>query len=93
MSGWTLQLLIDCDIAVLARCGRYPCDNSQELNLDRLKTKFGPDSSAMHKDLVSRIRCSKCGNDQIRLTYAPKSAKVEQLRSGEGPGAPTESLH
>jgi hypothetical protein len=72
MVGWTLQLLIDCDIAVLARCGRDRCDNHQELDLDRLKAKYGPDSSAMRKDLLARMRCSKCGNDKIGLSYSPR---------------------
>jgi hypothetical protein len=31
--GWTIQLLIDCDIVVEARC---PCQNVQDINLAAL---------------------------------------------------------
>ena len=72
MSGWTVQLLIDCDIVVSARCGRAVCDNHQELNLNRLSDKLGSEASALHRDLAARMRCTKCGNDQIKLTYAPR---------------------
>jgi hypothetical protein len=72
MAHWTIQLLIDCDIVVSARCGEGSCDNQHELNLLRMKAKLGPEASAMHKDLTSRMRCSKCGNDKIRLNYSPR---------------------
>ena len=78
MSGWTVQLLIDCDIVVSARCGRVVCDNHQELNLNRLSDRLGPDASALEKDLAKRMRCVKCGNDQIRLSYAPRPNRIPQ---------------
>lgn len=76
MSGWTVQLLIDCDIVVSAECDRVACDNHQELNLNRLSDKFGPQASALEKDIAPRMRCSKCGNDRVRLSYAPRQMVV-----------------
>jgi hypothetical protein len=78
MSGWTVQLLIDCDIVVSARCSRVVCDNHEELNLNRLSDKFGPEASALHKDLAARMRCTKCGNDQVKPTYAPRPMVAAQ---------------
>ena len=52
MSGWTVQLLIDCDIAVTVRCA---CQNTQQLNLATLKDKLGPDAQVMHS---SRPDCA-----------------------------------
>jgi hypothetical protein len=72
MSGWTVQLLIDCDIVVSARCNNVVCDNYQELNLNRLSDKFGSEASALEKDIAPRMRCSKCGHDRVRLSYAPR---------------------
>jgi len=78
MSGWTVQLLIDCDIVVSAHCDRVTCDNRQELNLNRLSDKFGPQASALEKDIAPRMRCSKCGFDRVRLTYAPRPTLVHR---------------
>ena len=76
MNHWTVQLLIDCDIVVSARCGEESCRRHSELNLMRLKTKLGPDASAMHKDLAPRLRCKKCGNGKVGLGYSPKRERT-----------------
>lgn len=80
MAHWTIQLLIDCDIVVSARCGEGSCDNQHELNLLRMKAKLGPEASAMHKDLARKMRCSKCGNDKIRLSYSPRDQGIAGSR-------------
>jgi hypothetical protein len=80
MSGWTVQLLIDCDIAVTVRCA---CQNVQQLNLASLKDKLGPDASAMHSDLAPRLRCTECGNRAVVLQYAPKMVKRSPLIGGQ----------
>ena len=80
MSHWTIQLLMDCDIVVSAHCRQQSCDCRQELNLVRLKEKLGPDASAMHKDLAPRLRCTKCGNDKIELSYSPKDQRTARVQ-------------
>jgi hypothetical protein len=85
--GWTVQLLIDCEIVVEARC---PCQNAQHINLAALKDRLGPDAQEMHSDLAPRMRCVKCGNTLITLNYSPKAARVAvrqdvaQERAGAG---------
>lgn len=82
MNAWTVQLLIDCDIVVSARCGAQSCDAKSELNLIRLKTTLGPETSALNKDLAPRFRCKKCGSAKVELSYSPKrerTADSEQL--------------
>lgn len=71
MSGWTVQLLIDCDIAVTVRC---TCQNVLQLNLATLKDKLGPDAQVMHGDLAPRLHCMKCGSRKVSLHYAPKAS-------------------
>jgi len=71
-AGWTVQLLIDCDIAVTVRCA---CQNLQQLNLEALRDKVGPDAPAMHSDLAPKLRCPKCGNKSLSLNYAPRVDK------------------
>lgn len=75
MPAWTVQLLIDCDIAVTVRCA---CQNTQQLNLAPLKEKLGPDAPAMHGDLAPRLRCTKCGSRIVALQYAPRLEKRVQ---------------
>ena len=85
--GWTVQLLIDCDIVVEARC---PCQNVQHINLAALKGRLDPDAPAMHSDLAPRMRCVRCGNTSITLNYSPKAPRtavrrdVAQERAGVG---------
>jgi hypothetical protein len=83
MSGWTVQLLIDCEIAVTVRC---VCQNAQQLNLATLKDKLGPDAQVMHGDLAPKLHCLKCGNRNVSLHYAPKATKqrVPHIRSDYG---------
>ena len=82
MSGWTVQLLIDCEIAVTARCRHPACENQQNLNLEALKDKLGPDAYAMHGDLAPKMRCAKCGNKGISLSYSPRAPKASAYLEG-----------
>jgi hypothetical protein len=71
MSGWTVQLLIDCDIVVEAHCS---CRSSYPINLAAIRDQLGPDAGAMNNDLAPRIRCKKCGNKGVTLNYSPRSS-------------------
>lgn len=77
MSGWTVQLLIDCDIVVEARCS---CENSQPINLVAVRDQLGPDASATNNDLAPRIRCKKCGNNGVTLNYSPRPPRAAARR-------------
>lgn len=83
MSGWTVQLLIDCDIVVVARCPHPACENQQALNLESLKDKLGPDAQAMHGDLAPKMRCTKCGNKSIALSYSPRTPRAIATQNRE----------
>ena len=75
MNHWTIQLLIDCDIVLSARCGSQSCDSHQKLDLMQLKTELGPEASAMQKDLAPIIRCPKCDNEKVGLSYSPRAQR------------------
>ena len=79
MNQWTIQLLIDCDIVVSARC-LLSCDSQQELDLVRLKAELGPEASAMYRDLAPRMRCSKCSSDKIALSYSPRHKRTAESK-------------
>ena len=71
--GWTIQSLIEADMAVTAFCQTSPCHHSQRLNLEFLRAKLGPDAPAMHDDLKPKLRCMKCRSKKVGLTYTPAS--------------------
>jgi hypothetical protein len=91
--GWTLQLLIDCDIVVTARCKQLSCDNSQELNLQALKTKLGPAALVMHNDLAPKMRCSRCGKNNIGLSYSPREPRRDSSHLIHSQGAAALEAH
>jgi hypothetical protein len=37
----------------------------------KLRDKLGPDAPAMADDLISKLRCAKCGGKAVGLIYAP----------------------
>lgn len=79
ISGWTVQLLIDCEIAVTACCRGPAWKNQQNLNLEALKDKLGSDAYAMHGDLAPKMRCAKCGNKGISLSYSPRRPRLPSI--------------
>lgn len=71
MPGWTVQSLITAKMTVRAHCQRSLCNHHQQLDLDMLKARLGPDAPAMTDDLKPRLKCSKCGSKAIGLIYSP----------------------
>ncbi|MER8882581.1 hypothetical protein [Mesorhizobium sp. M0816] len=69
--GWTFQSLIDENVQVTAHCHRAPCHHRQELDLAKLRARFGPDAPAMADDLIPKLRCAKCGGKRVGLIYTP----------------------
>ncbi|MER8434268.1 hypothetical protein [Mesorhizobium caraganae] len=49
--GWTLQSLIDDKMKVTAYCHNPACHYNQELDLAKLRDRFGSDAPAMEWDI------------------------------------------
>ncbi|TPN11746.1 hypothetical protein FJ971_10090 [Mesorhizobium sp. B2-1-2] len=81
---WTIQSLIDERMRVTAYCSS--CHHSQDLDLEELKARLGPDAPAMEWDLRPKLRCSQCQSKKVTLIYAPNS----NLMSGMGKAHPEE---
>ncbi|PZV37597.1 hypothetical protein [Mesorhizobium kowhaii] len=71
--GWTFQSLIDGKMTVTAFCHYAPCNNSQPLDLVKLRDRFGPDAPA--DDLVRKLKCGRCGSRKVGLIYTPPGAR------------------
>ena len=70
--GWTVQTLIDGNMAIEVYCHNPRCHHAG-LNLRLLKEKLGPDAPAMAFDITEKLRCSKCGGKKLGLIYSPDS--------------------
>ncbi len=68
---WTLQTLIDERMTVRAYCHNFRCHHSQNLDLEALRDRLGPDAPAMADDLIPKLKCGKCGERKIGLIYTP----------------------
>jgi len=70
--GWTFQELIDARMTVTAFCNNPACHHKQELDLVKLRDRFGADAPAMEWDLRPKLRCAKC--DGVDLVYTPDTS-------------------
>ncbi|KQU77687.1 hypothetical protein ASD12_17970 [Mesorhizobium sp. Root102] len=77
--AWTPQRLIDEKMKVRAYCHRSSCNHSQDLDLEKLKARLGPDAPAMADDLIPKLRCTKCGGKEVGLIYSPDPDKVSGM--------------
>jgi hypothetical protein len=59
--------MIEHGYTLRANCHDPLCFHSQQLDLERLKERLGPDHSTMHDALTPKLRCSK----EIGLTVSP----------------------
>lgn len=73
MAKWTIQSLIDDNMKLHAYCHEPSCRHHQSLDLVKLRDRLGPDAPAMADDLITRLRCSKCGGKKIGLIYSPET--------------------
>ena len=71
--GWTVQSLIDGNMAIEVYCHNPKCRHHSGLDLEAVKTKLGPDAPAMADDLEPKLRCSKCRGKKVGLIYSPKT--------------------
>ncbi|TPM53284.1 hypothetical protein FJ959_22415 [Mesorhizobium sp. B2-2-4] len=76
---WTVQTLIDGKMHLRAYCHRSSCNHSQDLDLQLLKAKLGPDAPAMADDLIPKLRCARCGGKAVGLIYSPDPDKVSGM--------------
>lgn len=91
--GATIQSLIDGGVILSAYCHRPACAHSQDLNLVKLRERFGPDFGAMHDDLVPKLRCSKCGSKQVGLIHNPNYSRMDRERQERDAVAPKKNLY
>lgn len=78
----TIQDMIDRRERLFAHCeGGNNCFHSQQLDLEALKAKLGPDHGAMHDDLVPLLRCKKCGSKKVGITVHPDTSPKNNLAS------------
>ena len=70
-NGWTFGSLLANDMRVTALCQNSQCNHIQRLDLLALPVRFGSDTSSMYDDLVPRLKCLKCGDRRLGLTYTP----------------------
>lgn len=52
-------------------CENLACRHSAEADLPAIAAKLGADHSAMHHDLVPKLRCSVCGGKDISVRLQP----------------------
>jgi hypothetical protein len=78
----TIQEVIDRRDRIFAHCaGGNNCFHSQQLDLEALKAKLGPDHGAMHADLTPLLRCKKCGSKKVGITVHPNTSPTGKLAS------------
>ncbi|WP_292167178.1 hypothetical protein [Mesorhizobium sp.] len=81
--GWTFQSMIDAKMTVTAFCHWSPCNHSQKLDLAQLRDRYGPDAPAMADDLISKLKCNRCGGTAVGVIYTPDT-KPDAYRKAEG---------
>ena len=70
---WTLTELIAEDMTITAHCQSAGCHHKQNVDLQWLAAKWGPDARAMAADIAPRLTCSKCGGKDVSLIYSPRT--------------------
>ena len=72
--GWTFQELIDARMTVTAFCNNPACHHKQELDLVKIRGRFGADAPAMEWDIRPKLRCKKCNGNDVGLVYTPDTS-------------------
>ena len=74
--AWTVQALIDGGMEITAYCEDPDCRHTQPVDLVRFRDRFGPDAPMMRRDVLPRLRCSKCGGKNIDIKLSPGQTLV-----------------
>lgn len=69
----TIQDMIDGGYSITAYCHNTRCGHHAVIDLRMTRERLGPDHGAMHDDLVPKLRCARCGGEQIGLIVTPGS--------------------
>lgn len=69
----TVGALIDNAHNLRAYC--CSCRHCVKLDLEALAIQIGGDHGTMHNDLVSKLKCSKCGSKNIALILSSKETE------------------
>lgn len=69
--GWRFQSLIGDQMTVTAYCHNRRYHHKQELDLAKLRDRFGPDAPAVEWDIRPKLRCKKCEGKNVGLIYTP----------------------
>jgi hypothetical protein len=75
LSLTTIGGLIDNGYVLRASCNAPKCRHCARLDLEALATKLGRDHGSLHKDLVPKLKCSKCGSKSIALILSSKETE------------------
>jgi hypothetical protein len=79
VNHWTWQTLIEGRMTLTAFC--HACNHSQDIDLAKLRDKYGPDASAMRDDVLPKLKCARCESTDIGLTYTPDTSPRGDLAS------------
>lgn len=75
-----LGVLIDEGYTLTAYCGSWiggkTCGHNLQLDLEYLASRLGRDHSTLHKNLVPKLKCSKCGAKGTPGNDSPISLKL-----------------
>jgi hypothetical protein len=82
--GRTIRDMIEAGESLWVTCHNPLCGKSAELDVAALADRLGPDHGAMHDDLVTKFRCSKCGGKRIGFTYIPAYRRRDRARMARG---------
>lgn len=71
MRGETIQTFIDSGDKLRVYCHNPLCSHHVELDMLMMCDRLGPDHGAMHDDLVTKLKCSKCGSRKVGFIRSP----------------------
>jgi hypothetical protein len=78
----TVQTMIDEGMQLWAFCHVHDCFNRHRFDLDALRARIGPHASTMARDLVPRLRCSRCGGRNASIIVIPRASNPGDLGAG-----------
>lgn len=80
--SWTIAELIAERMTLTGYCHNPRCHHNQRLDLDQLQAKLGPDAPAMAADLAPKLKCARCGGQDVGLIYSP-STNADRTKPAE----------
>jgi hypothetical protein len=80
--AWTVQKLIDGDMAIHAYCQNSRCGHHRRVDLEKIKAKLGPDAPAMADDIGPEL-VRRFYSSRILHAFMTSSASISiaEIRS------------